>query len=66
MSRTSMYEYRDGVLFNGYDYTNQAWVIDGKYVRCGHGTLDGGYGTQKACNCYGRLHEGEECKEVQR
>ena len=21
---------------NGYDYTNQAWYMDGKYVTCGH------------------------------
>ena len=33
-----------------YDYTNQAWVVDGKYVRCGHVT---------ECACYGKLHEGE-------
>lgn len=23
-------------MLNGYDYTNQAWVVDGKYARCGH------------------------------
>ena len=33
-----------------YDYEHQAWVVDGRYVRCGHET---------ACQCYGRLHEGE-------
>ena len=33
-----------------YDYENQAWVVDGRYVRCGH---------QTECNCYGRKHEGE-------
>lgn len=33
-----------------YDYTHQAWVKDGRYMRCGH--------AQK-CNCYGRVHEGE-------
>src|SRR6266851_8669088 len=37
---------------NGYDYENQAWVVDGKYVRCGHPE------TMK-CGCYGRKHEGE-------
>jgi|GEM_PF-6444730 len=33
-----------------YDYTNQAWVVDGKYQRCGH-TFE--------CRCYGKDHEGE-------
>lgn len=35
-----------------YDYANQAWVQDGRYVRCGHPEV-------MACNCYGRLHAGE-------
>ncbi len=35
-----------------FDYTNQAWTIDGKYVRCGHPEHMG-------CQCYGKLHEGE-------
>ena len=35
----------------GYDYKNQAWVVGGKYVRCGH--------QGNSCQCYGRLHEGE-------
>lgn len=34
-----------------YDYVNQAWIEDGKYVRCGH--------KGDSCQCYGRLHEGE-------
>ena len=34
-----------------FDYERQAWVVDGRYVRCGHET---------ACQCYGRLHEGEQ------
>lgn len=38
-----------------YDYTNQAWVVDGKYVRCGHKAEIG-------CKCFGRQHEGEECE----
>lgn len=33
-----------------FDYERQAWVDDGKYVRCGHTT---------PCQCYGTLHEGE-------
>lgn len=33
-----------------YDYRNQAWLENGRYVRCGH---------SGPCDCYGRLHEGE-------
>ena len=33
-----------------YDYKNQAWVVDGRYQRCGH---------LKSCSCYGLVHEGE-------
>jgi hypothetical protein len=35
-----------------YDYLNQAWVVNGRYVACGHPTA-------MACDCYGRLHVGE-------
>lgn len=53
--RSSVNHYKDGRLYNGYDYINQAWVKDGKYIRCGHpDDMD--------CDCYGRLHEGEETK----
>lgn len=34
-----------------YDYTNQAWVKDGKYIRCGHPE-------SMNCGCYGRIHAG--------
>lgn len=35
-----------------FDYENQAWVIDGRYQRCGHPeAMD--------CGCYGRAHAGE-------
>ena len=37
----------------GYDYHNQAWVVDGKYVACGHGT---------PCDCFGTRHAGEPIK----
>jgi hypothetical protein len=37
----------------GYDYHNQAWVEDGKYVACGHGT---------PCDCFGTRHAGEPIK----
>ncbi len=45
-----------------FDYTNQAWVRDGKYIRCGHPeTMN--------CKCYGKLHEGmianpDHCEEM--
>ena len=40
--------YDKGLRFN---YEHQAWVRYGRYVRCGHETK---------CQCYGRLHEGEQ------
>jgi hypothetical protein len=41
-----------GILLNGFDYSNQAWVKDGKYIRCGHpDAMD--------CRCYGKAHAGE-------
>lgn len=36
-----------------YDYANQAWTVDAKYVRCGHPE-------KMKCGCYGREHEGED------
>ena len=51
--RMSSNEYKNSRLMNGYDYENQAWVVDGRYVRCGHPA-------SMNCNCYGRLHAGEE------
>ena len=39
-----------------YDYDNQAWIVDGKYVRCAHPE-------SMPCRCYGKLHEGEEAEE---
>lgn len=45
--------YKDGKLWQGYDYINQAWVIDGRYVRCGHPE-------SMNCSCYGLLNEGKE------
>jgi len=55
MTQLSRDQYIQGRLINGYDYRNQAWVIDGKYERCGHPeTMD--------CNCYGKDHEGEDTK----
>lgn len=42
----------NGLSKTTYDYTNQAWVVDGKYQACSHPeTMD--------CKCFGRLHAGE-------
>ena len=35
----------------GYDYTNQAWVVDGVYQDCGHPNVD--------CGCFAREHKGQ-------
>jgi hypothetical protein len=43
---------QEGKLLNGFDYENQAWVINGKYERCGHPD-------SMECDCYGKLHAGE-------
>lgn len=53
--RESSNELKNGRLINGYDYENQVWVVNGKYVRCGHPE-------NMNCGCYGREHEGEETK----
>lgn len=53
MSRASADQYKDGKLFNGYDYDNQTWVREGIIQRCGHPeSMD--------CGCYGKLHAGEK------
>jgi hypothetical protein len=59
MSRTGGNSYLNGLLWNGYDYTRQAWVTDGVYVRCGHPEL-------MKCGCYGREHAGELSLERER
>lgn len=53
MSRISQDQFDgQGILLNGFDYENQAWVKDGRYVRCGHPeTMN--------CGCFGRAHQGE-------
>lgn len=55
MSRTSTNQLSEaGKLVNGYDYINQAWVINGVYMACSHpADMD--------CNCYGTEHQGEPC-----
>ena len=57
MTRLSRDEYKEGRLWNGYDYEHQAWVREGKYIRCGHPD-------KMNCNCYGKLNEGK-AKNVQ-
>lgn len=42
---------------NGYDYKNQAWVVNGRYYPCGHA------GTEWPCDCFGRKHSGELVRE---
>jgi hypothetical protein len=53
MSRISKDQFDgQGILLNGFDYDKQAWVADGKYVRCGHPeTMN--------CKCHGKAHAGE-------
>ena len=53
MTRLSNDEYKDGRLYNGYDYQHQAWVKDGVYVDCGHSK-----GIN--CGCYGARHKGRK------
>ena len=36
-----------------FDYDKQVWIVDGKYVRCGHPE-------EMNCKCYGREHAGED------
>lgn len=40
------------VIGSHYDYQNQAWTIDGRYIACGHPD-------SPLCGCYGSLHAGE-------
>ena len=36
----------------GFDYANQAWIEEGKYLACAHPE-------SMHCQCYGKLHAGE-------
>jgi hypothetical protein len=38
----------------GYDYKNQAWIEEGRYLKCDHIVVPG-----TVCNCYGSQHQGE-------
>lgn len=40
-----------------YDYDNQAYIVNGRYQRCGHpDDMD--------CQCYGKEHEGEKAPNI--
>ena len=55
--RISQDVYRDGLLFDGYDYDRQAWVKDGMYLRCGHPQA-------MQCGCFGREFAGVPVADV--
>lgn len=55
MSRFSKNVFINGKLYEGYDYDNQAWVADGKYLTCGHPAA-------MNCKCFGKMNEGEPCQ----
>lgn len=55
--RFSNDEYVDSYLKNGYDYEKQAWVVNGRYISCWHPE-------EMECNCFGRLHEGEQRGDI--
>ena len=58
MSRTSNDEFDSkGNLLNGFDYTVQAWVKDGRVLRCGHPEA-------LPCGCTGKTFEGRTIGEV--
>ena len=54
-----------------FDYTNQAWTVDGVYVNCGHpaeGTVMGAGSPApgeafRGWECYGWAHAGEPVSE---
>ena len=56
MSRESNDDYQNGRLINGYDYTNQSWVVNGVYVACGHPE-------SMTCACYGKVNAGKATPE---
>lgn len=41
----------------GYDYTNQAWIAGGVYIRCGHPD-------HMDCQCFGKIHAGKPAGSV--
>lgn len=45
-----------------FDYVNQAWTVDGRYVACGHIKDSGG---RCQFSCYGTLHAGQPMEAEQ-
>jgi hypothetical protein len=57
--RTSQNQFGpDGFLLNGFDYEHQAWVKDGKYVRCGHPD-------SMNCGCFGKVWQGHTVAQIE-
>lgn len=56
MSRTHYCEDPTAQGSYGYDYTNQAWVKDGRYENCGHPEA-------MRCGCFARGHRGEAVQQ---
>jgi len=46
---------KTGRIIDGYDYDLQVWILSGSYQNCGHPE-------DMNCDCFGRLHQGEENK----
>lgn len=65
--RTSTNQVAENILVNGYDYTNQAWVRNGRYLDCNHpkmGEITTIGDIFEGCNCYGRANAGEICTAI--
>jgi len=50
MSRFSSDQYKDGKVFNGFDYALQVWVKEGRVQMCGH--------LSEECGCNQRKYSG--------
>jgi hypothetical protein len=55
MTRCSCDHFRDGLVYNGYDYDLQCWVVQGIIQRCGH---------PNACHCFGRKYADQKLTMV--
>ena len=47
----------NGEPITQYDYDNQAWIVDGKYVACNHPMA-------MHCQCYGRINAGKRAPSI--
>lgn len=55
MSRVSIDEIKDGIVYNGFDYNLQVWVINGIVQNCNHPqSSDKGHGCCNARHLHGR------------